>query len=625
MNLLALLLFASVCCYSYCDESLDTVKAAPPPPPPNVVVIVGYNQKKDDNYRRFLASAKANKIKPIMIKPLNPQIHRNVLRKTIETLPDKSLILYSATPDFIFADKLDVIVQRFMDTSTSLLFSGDNNCSESEYAEKFGEVVGNGLRYLSSQMIMGYIGPLRSLLQAQESSLDESDERFFIREFLTRDDLTMKIDHFCEVFQWITGSDTEIHHDKDTNSYKILNNVYWTEAPILIAKGAIGSVLLNRYTDYLNNGQESINVQELTSFPMITMAVFIHRRTPFIWKFYSNILQQDYPKDKINLVVINTVNSHQILAERLEKAKSQYASFKYLDVNLTFADILELGLKEAKELNNEFYFALDSSVSLDSASVISSLMSLNKTVVAPMLKHSNDMWTNFWGELSETGFYKRSFDFLDLINKRIQGVWNVPYISSVYLIHNSVLDKISYRFTEPWYALGAEFQNDVEITFCNNLRREGVHMFVSNLDNYGHLINNAGEPSMEVSDELFEFYEIERNPQDWEVLYMQPAYFKYLARNLTAEQPCQDVFRFAIVTERFCDDLIKIMEGYGKWSSGSHEDERLSTGYENVPTRDIHLWQVGLKSHWDFFLDRYIKPLQRQVYLGYNSEVSLLI
>ena len=35
------------------------------------------------------------------------------------------------------------------------------------------------------------------------------------------------------------------------------------------------------------------------------------------------------------------------------------------------------------------------------------------------------------------------------------------------------------------------------------------------------------------------------------------------------------------------------MEHFGQWSGGSHEDKRLSGGYENVPTQDIHMNQVS--------------------------------
>ena len=43
-----------------------------------------------------------------------------------------------------------------------------------------------------------------------------------------------------------------------------------------------------------------------------------------------------------------------------------------------------------------------------------------------------------------------------------------------------------------------------------------------------------------------------------------------------------------------CDDITppQEMEHFGQWSGGTNQDERISGGYENVPTRDIHVNQV---------------------------------
>ena len=41
-----------------------------------------------------------------------------------------------------------------------------------------------------------------------------------------------------------------------------------------------------------------------------------------------------------------------------------------------------------------------------------------------------------------------------------------------------------------------------------------------------------------------------------------------------------------------CVSSPKEMEHHGGWSSGKNKDERLDGGYENVPTRDIHMKQV---------------------------------
>jgi procollagen-lysine,2-oxoglutarate 5-dioxygenase len=52
------------------------------------------------------------------------------------------------------------------------------------------------------------------------------------------------------------------------------------------------------------------------------------------------------------------------------------------------------------------------------------------------------------------------------------------------------------------------------------------------------------------------------------------------------------------------------------------QDERLTGGYENVPTRDIHMNQVGLDPLWLEFLHLYVRPLQEHVFTGYFHDVS---
>ena len=52
------------------------------------------------------------------------------------------------------------------------------------------------------------------------------------------------------------------------------------------------------------------------------------------------------------------------------------------------------------------------------------------------------------------------------------------------------------------------------------------------------------------------------------------------------------MYWYPLITETFAKELVEEMEHFGKWSSGSNEDERLDGGYENVPTRDIHMNQV---------------------------------
>ena len=52
------------------------------------------------------------------------------------------------------------------------------------------------------------------------------------------------------------------------------------------------------------------------------------------------------------------------------------------------------------------------------------------------------------------------------------------------------------------------------------------------------------------------------------------------------------------------------------------QDSRIDGGYENVPTRDIHMKQVDFDLEWHQFLREYVQPVQRRVFLGYDSDVS---
>ncbi|KPJ21585.1 Procollagen-lysine,2-oxoglutarate 5-dioxygenase [Papilio machaon] len=52
------------------------------------------------------------------------------------------------------------------------------------------------------------------------------------------------------------------------------------------------------------------------------------------------------------------------------------------------------------------------------------------------------------------------------------------------------------------------------------------------------------------------------------------------------------------------------------------QDKRLEGGYEAVPTRDIHMNQVGLERQWLHILKEYVRPLQEMVFTGYYHNVS---
>lgn len=160
---------------------------------------------------------------------------------------------------------------------------------------------------------------------------------------------------------------------------------------------------------------------------------------------------------------------------------------------------------------------------------------------------------------------------------------------------------------------------DPDMALCHHLRAKNIFMHVHNELDYGHLINAE---SFNAKLTKPDFYQIFANPLDWEKRYIHPDYHKLFVPGVVFDQPCTDVYRFPVATVAFCEDMVAIMEAFGKWSDGSNSDKRLEGGYEAVPTRDIHANQVGLEPMWMQFLQVYVRPLQEAVYTGYFHDVS---
>ena len=117
-------------------------------------------------------------------------------------------------------------------------------------------------------------------------------------------------------------------------------------------------------------------------------------------------------------------------------------------------------------------------------------------------------------------------------------------------------------------------------------------------------------------------YQIFDNRQDWQKKYVHENWSRILEPDFDVDMPCTDVYWYPLMSDVFCKELVEEMEHFGQWSGGDHQDKRLSGGYENVPTRDIHMNQIGFEQQWLELIRSYVVPVQIKVYPGYYSRVS---
>ncbi|TPP65032.1 Procollagen-lysine 2-oxoglutarate 5-dioxygenase [Fasciola gigantica] len=192
------------------------------------------------------------------------------------------------------------------------------------------------------------------------------------------------------------------------------------------------------------------------------------------------------------------------------------------------------------------------------------------------------------------------------------GIWNVPFTRDVYLLSRNAMHALMDK------RLASAKEVDMEI--CRIAREKNVFMMVDNRHTFGYLINAETYSTEHLHNDLWQVFD---NPLDWEEQYIHEEYHNVVAPSVSMndiEQPCPDVFWFPMVTEKFCRQLIEEMEHYGQWSDGKNNDPRLEGGYENVPTRDIHMRQVGWEEHWLHILRKYVHPMQTKLFQGYDDK-----
>lgn len=150
------------------------------------------------------------------------------------------------------------------------------------------------------------------------------------------------------------------------------------------------------------------------------------------------------------------------------------AKFCSLDLEL-----FKLAINLFLSSDAEYFFFLEEDFVIKNPDCIQILLSYSKSFVSPMLRKENSTWSNFWGEIDSNGYYKRSFDYVDILERKKKGLWNVPYVVGCYLIQRKLLENNLFIDI---------IHKDIDMQFCLEFRRINQSMYLSNLDDFGLII-----------------------------------------------------------------------------------------------------------------------------------------
>uniref|UniRef100_A0A8C2GP01 procollagen-lysine 5-dioxygenase n=1 Tax=Cyprinus carpio TaxID=7962 RepID=A0A8C2GP01_CYPCA len=482
-----------------------------------------------------------------------------LLKEAMESLADQEdfVVLFVDSYDLIFAGGPEEILRKFQQTNHKLVFAAEGIIwPDSRLAEKYPSVR-NGKRFLNSGGFIGYTRYIQKIVNQWDLHDNDDDQLFYTKVYvdpLQREKLNMTLDHKCEIFQNLNGA--------------VVNNHFFFLLYI---------IYFNYLANYIPNvwnyeqgcticDQDMVDLSQLKEFPQVTVGIYIEQPTPFLTEFLERFLSLDYPKDKLNVFVHNSEVYHEKHIQKFwEENKDVFRSFKVVgpEETLTQGEARNMGIDLCrKDLSCDYYFSIDADVMLTNRQTIKLLIEQNRKIIGPLVTRHGKLWSNFWGALSLDGYYARSEDYIDIVQGKRVGVWNIPFMAHIYLIKGHTLrNELKERNVFVLERL------DPDMAMCRNARDLGLFMYVTNRHEFGRLISIANYNTSHYNNDLWQIFE---NPLDWREKYINPNYTRIFTDNIL-EQPCPDVFWFPVLSEKACDELVEEMENHGSWSGGKHE------------------------------------------------------
>uniref|UniRef100_A0A3P9AIJ4 procollagen-lysine 5-dioxygenase n=1 Tax=Esox lucius TaxID=8010 RepID=A0A3P9AIJ4_ESOLU len=555
------------------------------------------------------------------------------LKKELIKYSDKQdmVILFVDSYDVIMASGPDELLSKFSRLGHRVVFSAEGFCwPDQKLAPKY-PPVHTGKRYLNSGGFIGFAPEVSAIVQQWKQKDNDDDQLFYTKIYL---DKAQRVKLSSRIFQNLSGVIEEVVLKFEKARVRA-RNVAFDTLPVVIHGNGPTKLQLNYLGNYVPTAWthetgcgicddnllylDKISDEEM---PLVYVAVFIVQPTPFLEEFLERLTTFNYPTSRIRLFIHNNVVYHEQHIQRFwEKHRSLFPEARLVgpEENLQQDQARTMAVEACKKDKDcDYYFSIDADVAIVNPDVLRILIEENKSVIAPMLSRHGKLWSNFWGALSPEGFYSRSEDYIDIVQGKRVGLWNVPYITQVYMIKGSVL-----RGRLSQVSLFSQDGMDPDMVFCRAVRDQGVFMFVSNRDEFGRLVSSTNYNTSRLHPDMWQIFD---NPLDWKEKYVHGNYNKIFEDNQTlVEQPCPDVYWFPSFSDKMCDDLVETMEDFGQWSGGRHTDERLAGGYENVPTVDIHMNQIGFEKEWLKFLKEYIVPVTEKLYPGYYPKAQAVM
>lgn len=393
---------------------------------------------------------------------------------TIENVDNKLIVICDTYDLFPVAGREEILkkycrlcgIERPTDPGHKIVISSEVYIWPDKSLATVYPKVATKYKYLNSGCIMGFRDEIYEILKNNPVKNSDDDQLYYTLQYLHGNQIIL--DRECSLFQALAGvtDDIVVHKNRVFNKY---TNSY----PVFIHGNGPGKLFLNYIENYIQAGPAddyTLITTKCDPEPSVFCALYVDSRN---YKpndlFMSHFVDLHYD-NKMVYVYDKTMNPEY-------KSVIEKCGFVYrVAQEYVFADFLETDCK--------YYFLLDQQCIITDREILHELithMRDGRRILAPMLKgRENTLFTNFWGGLTGSGYYRRSDDYMDIVNYNRRGFWNVPYVS-----HSILFDRDIIKYWDPGQK--NKFSPDNDMALCYNMRERVCFMYVSNIREYGYL------------------------------------------------------------------------------------------------------------------------------------------
>ncbi|XP_055521918.1 LOW QUALITY PROTEIN: multifunctional procollagen lysine hydroxylase and glycosyltransferase LH3-like, partial [Leucoraja erinacea] len=311
----------------------------------------------------------------------------------------------------------------------------------------------------------------------------------FSRSLSPQEKYKMTLDHRSTIFQNLNGALDEVVLKFERGNSRV-RNIAQDTLPVVIHGNGPTKLQLNYLGNYIPNAwthdngcgiceEDMLDLSQLQDeeYPHVTIGVFILKPTPFFLEFLQRLVIMDYPHDQLSLFIYNQEVHHEKHIQQFwEEHGDDFYHVKVVgpEEDMTEGEARDDGAVRTlcrQDVDCDYYLSMDSDVALNTwPQALRILIEHNRKVIAPIMSRHGKLWSNFWGAINAEGFYSMSSQRtnIDIVQLKRVGIWNVPYLSQVYLVKGDVLrSELRQRHV---YTLGDQ---DPDMVFCKNVRPRG--------------------------------------------------------------------------------------------------------------------------------------------------------